>query len=32
MQRMKTYTTADGVSDAFDYKSFSSTLYGESDL
>jgi len=32
MQRMKPYTGADGVPGAYDYKTFSSALYGESDL
>ena len=32
MQRMKAYTGADGVPGAYDYKAFSSALYGESDL
>jgi hypothetical protein len=31
MQRMKSYTAADSVPGAFDYKTFSSALYGESD-
>jgi actinin alpha len=29
---MKPYTGSDGVPGAFDYKTFSSALYGESDL
>jgi actinin alpha len=29
---MKPYTGADGVPGAYDYKTFSSALYGESDL
>ena len=32
MQRMKEYAGADGVPGAYDYKTFSSALYGESDL
>ena len=32
MQRMKAYTGTDGVAGAYDYKTFSSALYGESDL
>lgn len=32
MQRMKAYTGADSVPGAYDYKTFSSALYGESDL
>ena len=29
---MKTYTGTDNVPEAYDYKTFSSALYGESDL
>ncbi|CAF4706950.1 unnamed protein product, partial [Rotaria sp. Silwood1] len=32
IQRMKPYTGADSVPGAYDYKTFSSALYGESDL
>ncbi|CAF1180208.1 unnamed protein product [Adineta ricciae] len=32
MQRMKAYAGADSVPGAYDYKTFSSALYGESDL
>ncbi|CAF2152013.1 unnamed protein product [Rotaria magnacalcarata] len=32
IQRMKPYTGADGVPGSYDYKTFSSALYGESDL
>lgn len=32
MKRMKPYIGADAVPGSFDYKTFSSALYGESDL
>lgn len=32
IQRMSPYTGTDGVEGALDYKSFSTALYGESDL